>query len=149
MLKAALEVFNLEEVVSLDILDKRYQELIRKNYEDNFPLKREAGSMNIRLYEWSYQVILPFSIAKSLGLDEVNLDMLKAFCLLKNLNISYDTALKNYKFDHVLGYQGTFLEWTVNELIKREIVPVSAIDADILAQFYTSLERVRAKKRDQ
>lgn len=50
MLEEALRVFNLKEVVSIKELDKRYQELIRKNDEDNFFYNKEMGSINIRLY---------------------------------------------------------------------------------------------------
>lgn len=99
MLEEALRVFNLKEVVSIKELDKRYQELIRKNDEDNFFYNKEMGSINIRLYEWSYLVILPFSMAKSREYNNISLDDLKVLCLLKELNISEDKAYQNYKYD--------------------------------------------------
>lgn len=141
MLEEALRVFNLEEVVTTLELDKRYNELIRWNYEENYPFNQEVGSMNVRLYEWSYQVILPFSMALDLKTNDVNLDILKVLCLLKRLNISYDKAINNYNFDKILGYDKSFLDWVLNELVKKEIIPVSAIDKDIFDN-YCSLVNV-------
>lgn len=130
MLEEALRVFNLKEVVSIKELDKRYQELIRKNYEENFFYNKEMGSINIRLYEWSYLVILPFSMAKSREYNNISLDDLKVLCLLKELNISKDKAYQNYKYDLLLGYKGSFLEWAFNEILKRNLIPISLIDKD-------------------
>ena len=130
MLEEALRVFNLKEVVSIKELDKRYQELIRKNYEENFFYNKEMGSINIRLYEWSYLVILPFSMAKSREYNNISLDDLKVLCLLKELNISGDKAYQYYKYDLLLGYKGSFLEWAFNEILKRNLIPISLINKD-------------------
>lgn len=147
MLEEALKVFNLEEVVTILELDKRYNELIRWNYEENYPFNQEVGSMNVRLYEWSYQVILPFSMALDLKTKDVDLDTLKVLCLLKRLNISYDKAINDYNFDKVLGYDKSFLDWVLNELVKREIIPVSAIDKDIFDNYCSLVETRKALKR--
>ena len=146
MLEEALRVFNFKEVVTTIELDKRYNELIRKNYEENFPYNREVGSMNIRLYEWSYQVILPFSMALNLKKEDVSLDNLKVLCLLKYLSISFEEAINNYNFDQVLGYNGSFLEWVLNEIIKKEIIPVSRVDKAILEEYYCLLENKKSLK---
>ena len=61
MLEEALKIFNLKEICTLEELDNAYKTLIRKNYDENFPFHKEAGTMNVRLYEWSYQIILPFA----------------------------------------------------------------------------------------
>lgn len=147
MLEEALRVFNFKEVVTTKELDKRYNEYLEKNYEENFPYNREVGSMNIRLYEWSYQVILPFSMALNLKKEDVSLDNLKVLCLLKYLRVSFEEALNNYNFDQVLGYNGSFLEWVLNEIIKKEIIPISKVDKAILAEYYGLLESKKSLKR--
>ena len=62
MLEEALKVFGLNNVCSLKDLDIIYKKMVRKNYEENFPYNKEIGLMNVRIYEWSYQIILPFAI---------------------------------------------------------------------------------------
>ena len=72
MLEEALKVFGFTNICSLEDLDTTYKKLIRKNYEENFPYNKEAGTMNVRLYEWSYQIILPFAIGKDLELKSAS-----------------------------------------------------------------------------
>ena len=62
MLEEALKVFGLNNVCSLKDLDIIYKKMVRKNYEENFPYNKEIGLMNVRIYEWSYQIILPFAL---------------------------------------------------------------------------------------
>ena len=68
MLEEALKVFGLNNVCSLKDLDIIYKKMVRKNYEENFPYNKEIGLMNVRIYEWSYQIILPFAIGKELNI---------------------------------------------------------------------------------
>ena len=72
MLEEALKVFGLCSVCSLNDLVIIYKKMIRKNYEDNFPYNKEVGVMNVRLYEWSYQIILPFAVGKELNILNSN-----------------------------------------------------------------------------
>ena len=77
MLEEALKVFGLNNVCSLKDLDIIYKKMVRKNYEENFPYNKEIGLMNVRIYEWSYQIILPFAIGKELNILNSSYDLNK------------------------------------------------------------------------
>ena len=148
MLEEALKVFGLTNICSLKDLDTIYQKLIRKNYEDNFPCNKETGQMNVRLYQWSYQIILPFAISKDLELltSNVDLDSLKILIILQKLRIEPKEAEKLYNLDKLLGYHNTFLAWCVEELIKKDLIPLSAIDKGLLEEYYTYLKDKKSSK---
>ena len=124
MLEEALKVFGLNNVCSLKDLDIIYKKMVRKNYEENFPYNKEIGLMNVRIYEWSYQIILPFAIGKELNIlnsSYLDLAILKLLIILQKLGLDKKEAQKLYNFDKLLGYRETFFDWCVEELIKKEI----------------------------
>ena len=111
MLEEALKVFGFTNICNLEDLDTTYKKLIRKNYEENFPYNKEAGTMKVRLYEWSYQIILPFAIGKDLELKSASyydLATLKILILLQKLGLDTKKAKELYNFDKVLGYNENF-----------------------------------------
>ena len=132
MLEEALKVFGLNNVCSLKDLDIIYKKMVRKNYEENFPYNKETGEMNVRIYEWAYQIILPFALGKELNI----------------LNSSYlDLAiLKLYNFDKLLGYKETFFDWCVEELIKKDMIPLSEVNKGLLEEYYTYLKENNGSK---
>lgn len=148
MLEEALKVFGLTNICSLKDLDTIYQKLIRENYEDNFPYNKETGQMNVRLYQWSYQIILPFAISKDLELltSNVDLDSLKILIILQKLRIEPKEAEKLYNLDKLLGYHNTFLAWCIEELIKKDLIPLSALDKGLLEEYYAYLKDKKSSK---
>lgn len=143
MLEEALKIFNLKEICTLEELDNAYKTLIRKNYDENFPYHKEAGTMNIRLYEWSYQIILPFAIGKDLELlssNHLDLATLKMLIVLQKLSLNIFEAQKLYNFDKVLGYKNNFFDWCVEELIKKDLIPLSEVNKGLLDEYYAYLK---------
>lgn len=143
MLEEALKIFHLEKVCTLQELDNNYKALIRKNYDENFPYNKELGSMNVRLYEWSYQIILPFAIGKDLELlstSHLDLATLKMLIVLQKLGLNIKEAQKLYNFDKVLGYQNNFFDWCVEELIKKDLIPLSDVNSNLLNEYYAYLK---------
>ena len=130
MLEEALKVFGLNNVCSLKDLDIIYKKMVRKNYEENFPYNKEIGLMNVRIYEWSYQIILPFAIGKELNIlnsSYLDLAILKLLIILQKLGLDKKEAQKLYNFDKLLGYRETFFDWCVEELIKKDMIPLSEV----------------------
>lgn len=149
MLEEALKVFGLGSVCSLNDLDIIYKKLVRKNYEDNFPYNKEVGAMNVRLYEWSYQIILPFAIGKELNIlnsNYLDLATLKILIVLQKLGLDTKEAKKLYNFDKVLGYKESFFDWCVEELIKKDLIPLSDVNKGLLEEYYNYLRENNSPK---
>ena len=105
MLEEALKVFGLNNVCNLKDLDIIYKKMVRKNYEENFPYNKEIGEMNVRIYEWAYQIILPFAIGKELNIlnsSYLDLAILKLLIILQKLGLDKKEAQKLYNFDKLL-----------------------------------------------
>lgn len=149
MLEEALKVFGLCSVCSLNDLDIIYKKMIRKNYEDNFPYNKEVGVMNVRLYEWSYQIILPFAVGKELNIlnsNYLDLATLKILIVLQKLGLDTKEAKKLYNFDKVLGYKKPFFDWCVEELIKKDLIPLSDVNKELLEEYYNYLRENNSPK---
>ena len=149
MLEEALKVFGFTNICSLEDLDTTYKKLIRKNYEENFPYNKEAGTMKVRLYEWSYQIILPFAIGKDLELKSASyydLDTLKILILLQKLGLDTKKAKELYNFDKVLGYNENFFNWCIEELIKKDLIPLTDVNKSLLEEYYKFLTEENSPK---
>ena len=149
MLEEALKVFGLNNVCSLKDLDIIYKKMVRKNYEENFPYNKEIGLMNVRIYEWSYQIILPFAIGKELNIlnsSYLDLAILKLLIILQKLGLDKKEAQKLYNFDKLLGYRETFFDWCVEELIKKDMIPLSEVNNGLLEEYYTYLKENNGSK---
>ena len=149
MLEEALKVFGLTNICSLEDLDTTYKKLIRKNYEENFPYNKEAGTMNVRLYEWSYQIVLPFAIVKDLELKSASyydLATLKILILLQKLGLDTKKAKELYNFDKVLGYNENFFNWCIEELIKKDLIPLTDVNKGLLEEYYKFLTEENSPK---
>ena len=149
MLEEALKVFGLNNVCSLKDLDIIYKKMVRKNYEENFPYNKEIGLMNVRIYEWSYQIILPFAIGKELNIlnsSYLDLAILKLLIILQKLGLDKKEAQKLYNFDKLLGYRETFFDWCVEELIKKDMIPLSEVNKGLLEENYTYLKENNGSK---
>lgn len=143
MLEEALKVFGIDSVCSVIDLDLIYKKMVRKNYEENFPYNKEIGEMNVRLYEWSYQIILPFAIGKELNIlnsSYLDLATLKILIVLQKLGLDSKKAKKLYEFDKVLGYRESFFDWCVEELIKKDLIPISDVNRGLLEEYYNYLQ---------
>ena len=143
MLEEALKVFGIDSVCSVIDLDLIYKKMVRKNYEENFPYNKEIGEMNVRLYEWSYQIILPFAIGKELNIlnsSYLDLATLKILIVLQKLGLDSKKAKKLYEFDKVLGYKESFFDWCVEELIKKDLIPLSDVNRGLLEEYYNYLK---------
>lgn len=143
MLEEALKVFGIDSVCSVIDLDLIYKKMVRKNYEENFPYNKEIGEMNVRLYEWSYQIILPFAIGKELNIlnsSYLDLATLKILIVLQKLGLDSKKAKKLYEFDKVLGYRESFFDWCVEELIKKDLIPISDVNRGLLEEYYNYLK---------
>lgn len=143
MLEEALKVFGIDSVCSVIDLDLIYKKMVRKNYEENFPYNKEIGEMNVRLYEWSYQIILPFAIGKELNIlnsSYLDLATLKILIVLQKLGLDSKKAKKLYEFDKVLGYRESFFDWCVEELIKKDLIPLSDVNRGLLEEYYNYLK---------
>ena len=143
MLEEALKVFGIDSVCSVIDLDLIYKKMVRKNYEENFPYNKEIGEMNVRLYEWSYQIILPFAIGKELNIlnsSYLDLATLKILIVLQKLGLDSKKAKKLYEFDKVLGYRESFFDWCVEELIKKDMIPLSEVNKGLLEEYYNYLK---------
>ena len=149
MLEEALKVFGFTNICSLEDLDTTYKKLIRKNYEENFPYNKEAGTMNVRLYEWSYQIILPFAIGKDLELKSASyydLATLKILILLQKLGLDTKKAKELYNFDKILGYNENFINWCIEELIKKDLIPLTDVNKGLLEEYYKFLTEENSPK---
>lgn len=149
MLEEALKVFSLNNVCSLKDLDIIYKKMVRKNYEENFPYNKETGEMNVRIYEWAYQIILPFAIGKELNIlnsSYLDLAILKLLIILQKLGLDKKEAQKLYNFDKLLGYKETFFDWCVEELIKKDMIPLSEVNNGLLEEYYTYLKENNGSK---
>lgn len=149
MLEEALKVFGLNNVCSLKDLDIIYKKMVRKNYEENFPYNKEIGEMNVRIYEWSYQTILPFALGKELNIlnsSYLDLAILKLLIILQKLGLDKKEAQKLYNFDKLLGYRETFFDWCVEELIKKDMIPLSEVNKGLLEEYYTYLKENNGSK---
>lgn len=149
MLEEALKVFGFTNICSLEDLDTTYKKLIRKNYEENFPYNNEAGTMNVRLYEWSYQIVLPFAIGKDLELKSASyydLATLKILILLQKLGLDTKKAKELYNFDKVLGYNENFFNWCIEELIKKDLIPLTDVNKGLLEEYYKFLTEENSPK---
>ena len=149
MLEEALKVFGLNNVCSLKDLDIIYKRLIKQNYDDNFPYEKEKGLMNVRIYEWSYKIILRFAIGKELNLlnsSYFDLATLKLLIILQKLGLDKKEAQKLYNFDKLLGYRETFFDWCVEELIKKDMIPLSEVNKGLLEEYYTYLKENNGSK---
>lgn len=143
MLEEALKVFGIDSVCSVIDLDLIYKKMVRKNYEENFPYNKEIGEMNVRLYEWSYQIILPFAIGKELNIlnsSYLDLATLKILIVLQKLGLDSKKAKELYEFDKVLGYRESFFDWCVEELIKKDLIPISDVNRGLLEEYYNYLK---------
>ncbi len=143
MLEEALKVFGIDSVCSVIDLDLIYKKMVRKNYEENFPYNKDMGEMNVRLYEWSYQIILPFAIGKELNIlnsNYLDLATLKILIVLQKLGLDSKKAKKLYEFDKVLGYRESFFDWCVEELIKKDLIPISDVNMGLLEEYYNYLK---------
>ena len=149
MLEEALKVFGLNNVCSLKDLDIIYKKMVRKNYEENFPYNKETGEMNVRIYELAYQIILPFAIGKELNIlnsSYLDLAILKLLIILQKLGLDKKEAQKLYNFDKLLGYRETFFDWCVEELIKKDMIPLSEVNKGLLEEYYTYLKENNGSK---
>lgn len=149
MLEEALKVFGFTNICGLEDLDTTYKKLIRKNYEENFPYNKEAGTMKVRLYEWSYQIILPFAIGKDLELKSASyydLATLKILILLQKLGLDTKKAKELYNFDKVLGYNENFFNWCIEELIKKDLIPLTDVNKGLLEEYYKFLTEENSPK---
>lgn len=149
MLEEALKVFGLNIVCSLKDLDIIYKKMVRKNYEENFPHNKETGKMNVRIYEWAYQIILPFALGKELNIlnsSYLDLAILKLLIILQKLGLDKKEAQKLYNFDKLLGYRETFFDWCVEELIKKDMIPLSEVNKGLLEEYYTYLKENNGSK---
>lgn len=149
MLEEALKVFGLNNVCSLKDLDIIYKKMVRKNYEENFPYNKEIGGMNVRIYEWAYQIILPFALGKELNIlnsSYLDLAILKLLIILQKLGLDKKEAQKLYNFDKLLGYKETFFDWCVEELIKKDMIPLSEVNKGLLEEYYTYLKENNGSK---
>lgn len=149
MLEEALKVFGLNNVCSLKDLDIIYKKMVRKNYEENFPYNKEIGEMNVRIYERAYQIILPFALGKELNIlnsSYLDLAILKLLIILQKLGLDKKEAQKLYNFDKLLGYKETFFDWCVEELIKKDMIPLSEVNKGLLEEYYTYLKENNGSK---
>ena len=105
--------------------------------------------MNVRLYEWSYQIILPFAIGKELNIlnsNYLDLATLKILIVLQKLGLDTKEAKKLYNFDKVLGYKESFFDWCVEELIKKDLIPLSDVHKGLLEEYYNYLRENNSTK---
>ena len=105
--------------------------------------------MNVRIYEWAYQIILPFALGKELNIlnsSYLDLAILKLLIILQKLGLDKKEAQKLYNFDKLLGYKETFFDWCVEELIKKDMIPLSEVNKGLLEEYYTYLKENNGSK---
>mgnify|MGYP001100039861 FL=1 len=71
---------------------------------------------------------------------------LKLLIILQKLGLDKKEAQKLYNFDKLLGYKETFFDWCVEELIKKDMIPLSEVNNGLLEEYYTYLKENNGSK---
>ena len=98
--------------------------------------KKEKNSL-------SYLNLKNLNILNSSYLD---LAILKLLIILQKLGLDKKEAQKLYNFDKLLGYRETFFDWCVEELIKKDMIPLSEVNKGLLEEYYTYLKENNGSK---
>ena len=92
---------------------------------------------------------MPFAIEKELNIlnsSYLDLAILKLLIILQKLGLDKKEAQKLYNFDKLLGYKETFFDWCVEELIKKDMIPLSEVNKGLLEEYYTYLKENNGSK---
>ena len=92
---------------------------------------------------------MPFALGKELNIlnsSYLDLAILKLLIILQKLGLDKKEAQKLYNFDKLLGYKETFFDWCVEELIKKDMIPLSEVNKGLLEEYYTYLKENNGSK---